>query len=86
MASYKRKLLDVRSLLRREPTLRSIGGGYGFTLRVLNEGQHWEFKLEGRLIEWWPSTGRYMVNKGINRHERLDSEESLRRLLGMASP
>jgi hypothetical protein len=33
-------------------------------LRVLNDGYHWEFKLpNGRLVEWWPSTGRMVVDK-----------------------
>ncbi len=55
--------LSIPELVHRMATVRSIAGGCGYTLRVLNNGQHWEFKREGLLVEWWPSTGRIMVNK-----------------------
>lgn len=35
----------------------------GYVLRVGNGGHHWQFRLDGGLIEWWPSRGRYAVNK-----------------------
>jgi hypothetical protein len=42
----------------------------GVTLRVLNEGAHWEWSREGLRLEWWPETGRIAVNKVCDRHGR----------------
>lgn len=78
----KGKTMDVPALIKREPTIRSIGAGYGFNLRVLNNGQHWEFKRDGRLIEWWPSTGRFLVDKKGDRREHIVHIDELRSLLG----
>ena len=42
----------------------------GFTLRVMNEGGHWEWFRDGLRLEWWPQTGRLAVNKTCDRHGR----------------
>lgn len=35
----------------------------GFTLRVLNEGQHWLFQKPGLVAEWWPSSAKLVLNR-----------------------
>lgn len=47
----------------------SIGGW----LAVLNNGEHWQIHFpKGRLLQWWPSTAKLVVNeewkKGIHCH------------------
>lgn len=73
--------LNVPELLRRQATVQSIAGGCGYTLRVLNQGQHWEFKREGALVEWWPSTGRFLVNKRGDRGAKFFTLQELRQML-----
>jgi len=34
--------------------------------RILNDGQHWEFRRGVAMIEWWPSTGTTTVNKSLD--------------------
>lgn len=36
----------------------------GATLRVTNNGHHWTFTdCDGRVAEWWPSTGKLVFDK-----------------------
>jgi len=66
------KLQKVKHAQRQQKTLEPIAKSLGFALRVLNEGQCLEFRrADGLLFEWFPSTGRYMVNKKSERHEKL---------------
>ena len=48
---------------RRQSMVFRLASEYGYTARVMNNGQHWEFKREKITLEWWPSTGRMFVNK-----------------------
>ena len=37
--------------------------GFAASMKVTNEGQHWRIVLRnGRSVEWWPSTGRLVVD------------------------
>lgn len=42
-------------------------------MEVKNEGHHWMFKCETRIVEWWPSSGKVVIekkwNKGIHCHD-----------------
>ena len=49
--------------VRRQSTVFRLALEHGYTMRILNDGQHWEFKRDGMLLEWWPSTGTTMTNK-----------------------
>ena len=53
----------VSEWLRRQSMVQKLAAEYGYTVRVMNDGQHWEFKRDGMLLEWWPSTGTTMTNK-----------------------
>ena len=64
-----------------EATARSIAGGFGMTLELHNEGQHWAFVGPTLILDWWPSTGRYMVNKVSNRDRRLREISDVRNML-----
>lgn len=45
--------------------VQKLAAEYGYTVRVMNDGQHWEFKRVDLLVEWWPSSGRIMVYKKL---------------------
>jgi len=53
----------VSEWVRRRGTIEKLAAEYGYTVRILNHGKHWEFKSAGCLIEWWPSTGTLMIDK-----------------------
>lgn len=73
--------LRPQELLEHLPTVRSIAGGFGMALRVLNDGQHWEFKREGFLVDWWPSSGSMMLNKQGGRRTKVFTLRHLRQVL-----
>lgn len=47
---------------------RKDAAALGLTLRVLNDGRHFEWTRDGLLLEWWPETGRIAVNRVCDRH------------------
>jgi hypothetical protein len=53
----------VSEWVRRRGTVEKLAAEYSYTVRILNDGQHWEFKRDGIMIEWWPSTGTTITNK-----------------------
>ena len=53
----------VSEWLRRQSMVQKLAAEYGYSVRILNDGQHWEFKRLDLLVEWWPSTGNLMVDK-----------------------
>lgn len=61
-----------------ERQLQTLAGGFGMVVRVLNNGHHVEFKRSGLLLDWWPSKGRYMVNKVSDRPALLTSLNAVR--------
>jgi len=54
---------SVSDWVRRQSMVCRLATEHGFTTRVLNDGQHWEFTRDKITLEWWPSTGRMFVNK-----------------------
>ena len=53
----------VSEWVRRQRMVQKLAAEYGYTVRILNDGQHWEFKLVNLLVEWWPSTGNLKIHK-----------------------
>ena len=53
----------VSDWVRRQSMVQKLATEYGYTVRVLNDGQHWEFKRLALVVEWWPSTGTTMTNE-----------------------
>ena len=53
----------VSDWVRRQSMVQKLATEYGYTVRVLNDGQHWEFKRLALVVEWWPSTGRMMLDR-----------------------
>lgn len=53
----------VSDWVRRQSMVQKLATEYGYTVRVLNDGQHWEFKRLDLVVEWWPSTGRMMLDR-----------------------
>jgi len=51
----------VSEWVRRRGTAEKMAAEYGYTVRILNDGQHWEFRRGVAMIEWWPSTGLVSV-------------------------
>ena len=35
----------------------------GLAVRILNQGQHYQFKRGALLLEWWPSTGKTGIGR-----------------------
>ena len=56
----------VSDWVRRQSMAQKLAAEYGYTVRVMNDGQHWEFKRLGLVVEWWPSTGRMMLDKSAD--------------------
>jgi hypothetical protein len=56
----------VSEWVRRRGTVEKLAAEYGYTVRILNDGQHWEFRRGVAMIEWWPSTGTTTVNKSLD--------------------
>lgn len=46
--------------------------GRGVGLRITNGGHHWQFRRGAKLVEWWPSSAKLVMNKrwnhGIHTH------------------
>ena len=56
----------VSEWVRRRGTVEKLAAEYGYTVRILNDGQHWEFRRGVAMLEWWPSTGATTVNKSLD--------------------
>lgn len=45
----------------------------GISLKITNGGHHWHFQRSGKIVEWWPSSAKCVVQKkwrnGIHVHD-----------------
>lgn len=45
----------------------------GFAVRILNNGEHWQFSNGRTVIEWWPSSAKLVRDKkwerGVHAHD-----------------
>ena len=59
--------------LEQEANVRRWCGQRGLTLRITNEGHHWQIADGGFLAEWWPSSAKLVIGKkwhdGIHCHD-----------------
>ena len=70
------KKIDARRLsanLEQEANVRRWCEQRGLTLRITNEGHHWQITDGGFLAEWWPSSAKLVIGKkwhdGIHCHD-----------------
>lgn len=40
---------------------------YGIEFNIGNEGHHWQFRGQKRRADWWPSSGKLVINARWNR-------------------
>lgn len=76
--------MSVDLAIKNRTTFESYAGGFGLVLDVKNNGQHWIFTRpngDPLLLEWWPSTGRFVVNKNFRQAERAWAVQDVRKLL-----
>jgi len=68
----------VSDWVRRRSMVQKLAAEYGYTVRILNDGQHWEFRRGVVMLEWWPSTGTTRLNQSfdLSRMHTLDSVRS----------
>jgi len=59
--------------LEQEANVRRWCGQRGLTLRITNEGHHWQIADGGFLAEWWPWSAKLVIGKkwhdGIHCHD-----------------
>ena len=59
--------------LEQEANVHRWCGQRGLTLRITNEGHHWQIADGGFLAEWWPSSAKLVIGKkwhdGIHCHD-----------------
>ena len=55
----RRKRVASEDLERLESHLAALGA----IISIHNTGRHWQINVRGRLFEWWPETGRLIVEK-----------------------
>lgn len=67
--------------LSEQDTVASFCDFYKITFNVKNEGQHWMFILNQRWIEWWPSSGKFVVEKQWDRGTHVHDVEQVMILL-----
>lgn len=84
MAMKNDKPLTVAECVKAEATIRSIGGGLGYTLVVHNQGHHWRFASPFGAVDWWPSTGKWSVRQVVQAG-RVRTLGDLRRVLTAAA-
>ena len=53
----------------------------GFALTIANGLQHWTFARKGKLIDWWPGSGKVAVDKDFDARQRADKAEAIIALL-----
>lgn len=56
----------VSEWVRRRGTVEKMAAEYGYTVRILNDGHHWEFRRGVAMIEWCPSTGTTRLNQSLD--------------------
>ncbi len=58
---------------------------HGIELEVKNRDEHWIFTKNGRVAEWWPSTGRFAPYRQYANKHRVqtwrDMQQTLERVL-----
>lgn len=50
---------------------------HAIVLTIRNDGQHWSFMRGDQLVEWWPSSGKVVVNKLWNSARHADNWKRL---------
>ena len=45
----------------------------GFVLVVRGDGTHWDFRRQGKFVDWWPGSGKVAVDKAFDGMKRADS-------------
>lgn len=56
----------------------------GIAVTVGNEGHHWTFKREGRVCEWWPSSGRFVAGRKYQRPRKVYDVDQAKAQIGRA--
>src|SRR5437899_12506595 len=67
------RMLHARRLsanLEQEANVRRWCGQRGLTLRITNEGHHWQIADGGFLAEWWPSSAKLVIGKKRSEERR----------------
>jgi hypothetical protein len=60
--------------------------GREVTFRTCNGEQHWLFRRDNVMVEFWPSTGKTVQDKQWDRSRRTQDAATLLRWLGNAFP
>lgn len=58
-------VLTMEQCIANESTIRSIAGGFGYTMTVHNSGHHMRFLSPFGAVDWWPSTGRWSARQVV---------------------
>jgi len=54
---------------------------HNIKFRVRNDGHHWQFKKNDKLIEWWPSSAKLVVFQQWDRGVHVFDWQQVQRLL-----
>jgi hypothetical protein len=73
--------MKMSNALNREKVLREWCEDNGLTLSVKNNHEHWIFKREDFLAEWWPSTSRLVFNKSWKRYSTVFDSRGVRNFI-----
>jgi len=51
-------------------------------LTVKNDGHHWIFKRDRSVVEWWPASGRIVLNRNYKKPRKAHDTEQAKALIG----
>lgn len=78
MARHERRL---KTAVDYEAIVRAWLFERGGTLRINNGTHHWQIRIGGMLIEWWPSSGKCVKDQRWNKSAKLhDYHQLLRKI------
>lgn len=64
-----------------QPRLHSQLGDLLDGLALHNGGRHWKLRAGGKLFEWWPESGRVVIDQRWNRARKAHDVDQLARIV-----
>lgn len=75
--------------LRRQQEVRRWCHENGISLRITNDGHHWQFIKTSFVAEWWPSSAKLVINKrwddGVHCHDHCQAMKIIAHALATPS-
>ena len=61
-------------------------GDHGVGMAVTNHGVHYQFSRDNKVVDWWPTTGKYVVDKKWRKADNVQRTGKIIKRLALVFP